>query len=922
MATISTNDIKIRYDIDLSKLQQATEAFDRITAEERQLLAELAKLKRQFDDVGGAGKAAPEKMIPPTKAAAGSIADLESKVRKLNSEVKNTNIANADYAGKVKQLKAAQDELKKATDNLNSSLKNVKETTQQAGGGMSQFQAIAGKAGAALAGIFAASKIIEFGQAVVETTIKFESMQKAIDFASGSAEMGNKNFEFIRETAQKLGLDLRGAVEGYKTFASASNLAGQSSQETNRQFAAVAKAAQVMGLSAEDTKGAFLALGQMMSKGNVQAEELRGQLGERLVGAFGIAAKAMGVTTGELNKMLQKGQVLASDFLPKFATELENTFGKGNEQVTTLAASQNRFNSSIDQLILAIGNKLNPFLKGAYDLAAGIAANLAKAGGETSAERQAKFNAEAVAQKRIETELTRETIKLDQQRIVKITAANLDDIRKKIALNQLLGIEGRIEAQMLKVSEARISAAGTMSSRLQMNLTKQENELKILQAMEEQYSKIAGVIINTPVLASPEDVKEKAKRDKEEYERRLKLLQLERELSSIINKIRYDNKIDLLREEFKAEDKFLKDVYKLQVQYAALGVEAAKDGIEKTRLEKELNRVQTIRDLKSETQDVLDAIKKQREENAKFEAEKTKAQEERTSKRQKVNFEIEQLEIDLLEKLDELDKKFAKERDDRKKKELDERIEEVQKGIELAQTLSDGSFKLFQARINNEMALNEKRYEQEIRLADGNQQKIDEINQRREEKERELKMKAWKAEQTAAVARVIFETASIVAKWSSSPVTLPLAALTLFNQAAQIGFIMAQPVPEFAEGTKGKPFKGGKAIVGERGVEKVVTESGKVYFTPASATLVDLPKGSQVIPNHALSRQELFLANHYANRNSSSGSPVVGEIRELGSILKSLPITQLSMDERGFEKFIRTPRRTTKILNNRFRTDS
>jgi len=105
-------------------------------------------------------------------------------------------------------------------------------------------------------------------------------------------------------------------------------------------------------------------------------------------------------------------------------------------------------------------------------------------------------------------------------------------------------------------------------------------------------------------------------------------------------------------------------------------------------------------------------------------------------------------------------------------------------------------------------------------------------------------------------------------------------------------------------------------------VEKVVTESGKVYFTPPTATLVDLPKGAQVIPNHALSRQELFLANHYANRSSGGGSPVVGEIRELGSILKSLPITQVSMDEKGFEKFIRTPRRTTRILNNRFRSDS
>ncbi len=398
MATISTNDIKIRYVVETSNLEAAAQAFDKLSAEEKQALAEL---------------------------------------KKFNQESQNTN-------------------------------KSVGE-----------LGSIAGKVGGVLGGLFAVGQIKQFASAVLETTIKFEAMKKAIDFASGSAEMGNKNFEFIRQTAQKLGLDLRGAVEGYKTFASAANLAGQSSQETNRQFAAVAKAAQVMGLTAEDTKGAFLALGQMMSKGNVQAEELRGQLGERLVGAFGIAAKAMGVTTGELNKMLQKGQVLAADFLPKFATELENTFGKGNTQVTTLAASQNRFNSSIDELILAIGNKLNPFLKGAYDLAAGIATELAKAGGETTAEKNAKFNAEAVAQKRIETELTKETIKLDQQRIVKITAANLEDIRKKIAINQLLGMDSRIQAQMVKLSEARIAAAGSLNSRLQINTRSNINNIVI-----------------------------------------------------------------------------------------------------------------------------------------------------------------------------------------------------------------------------------------------------------------------------------------------------------------------------------------------------------------------------------------------------------------------------------------------------------
>jgi tape measure domain-containing protein len=51
-----------------------------------------------------------------------------------------------------------------------------------------------------------------------------------------------------------------------------------------------------------DQRGIFKALEQMLSKGNVQAEELRGQLGERLPGAIYFSAKALGVTTRELNK--------------------------------------------------------------------------------------------------------------------------------------------------------------------------------------------------------------------------------------------------------------------------------------------------------------------------------------------------------------------------------------------------------------------------------------------------------------------------------------------------------------------------------------------------------------------------------------------------------------------------------------------
>ena len=844
MATISNNDIKIRYVVETSNLEAAAQAFDRLSNEEKQALADL---------------------------------------KKFNQESQSTNKS------------------------------------------MGELGSIAGKVGGVLGGLFAVGQIKQFASAVVETTVKFESMRKAIDFASGSMEAGAKNFEFIRDLANRLGLDLRATAEGYKTFASASNLAGQSSQETNRQFAAVAKAAQVMGLSAEDTKGAFLALGQMMSKGNVQAEELRGQLGERLVGAFGIAAKAMGVTTGELNKMLQKGQVLAADFLPKFATELENTFGKGNTQVTSLAASQNRFNSSIDQLILAIGNKLNPFLKGAYDLAAGITSALAAAGEGSAAEKQRRFDAEAIAAKRIQLELVKETFKLDQTNTVKITAYNVENIRKQISRNQLLGMEEKINAQMVKLEQARIAAAGSFNTKTKANIQAQENELAILKAQEEQYAKIAGAIINTP--APPPPIDEKAakaaqKFEEDQYARKLQLLRLTRELAELNIKINFDNKIDIIREQYKAEKKYLNDAYNLQVEYSGKGVQAATDAIKATDKERTLNKVETIRDLKDETQSTLDAINKQRIENAKFEQDKTKAQEDRKVKKEKLDYELEELDLKHQEKMDELDKQFSEERKKRAKEEEEEKQQLREKAFQLGQTIMQGSFDLYQAGLSKELASIGKRYEEEVRLADGNKQRLTEIEAEKAAKEKEIRTKQFQAEQAAAVARVIFETASQVAKWSSNPVTAPLAALTLAVQAAQIGFILAQPVPEFAEGTKGKPFKGGKAMVGERGVEKVVTESGKVYFTPPTATLVDLPKGSHVIPNHALSKQEIYWGSMQSGRQSNSGSPMIGKLDELGSILKGLPITQLNMDERGFEKFIRTPRRTTKILNNRFRTEN
>lgn len=73
---------------------------------------------------------------------------------------------------------------------------------------------------------------------------------------------------------------------------------------------------------------------------------MRGQLGERLFGAFNLAAKSMGMTTQEMNKALEQGQVLAKDLLPKITpmiSEMANANGALATQLESARTAENRF---------------------------------------------------------------------------------------------------------------------------------------------------------------------------------------------------------------------------------------------------------------------------------------------------------------------------------------------------------------------------------------------------------------------------------------------------------------------------------------------------------------------------------------------------------------------------------------------------
>ena len=192
-------------------------------------------------------------------------------------------------------------------------------------------------------------------KAIYEASAAGERLRTMLDFSTGGN--GAREIEYLREVTAKLGLEFASTSRAYGQFQAAAKGTALEGQKARDIFESVAKASAVMGLSTEQSSGALLALQQMISKGTVQAEELRGQLGERLPGAFQIAAKAMGVTTAELGKMLEQGQVVADVFLPKFAAALEqNLGGAADKAADRLDAAVNRFDNAWERLKQSVGD--------------------------------------------------------------------------------------------------------------------------------------------------------------------------------------------------------------------------------------------------------------------------------------------------------------------------------------------------------------------------------------------------------------------------------------------------------------------------------------------------------------------------------------------------------------------------------------
>ncbi|EJQ0652509.1 tape measure protein [Escherichia coli] len=236
------------------------------------------------------------------------------------------------------------------SDRAASSLDNLSSAAVRAAGAFISFQAV-----------------LSAYQRVMEVGLQRASSERSIDFVFGDQSTQVK--KFIQDLTQITGMDTTETQAQFASFgASAKNTMGLEGSE--ELFKNLTGYSRLMGRSDEQIQRALTAVSQMASKGQVMAEELKGQLSEALPGATQAFAKALGLTEKQLFDKMKNGDVKASDALPKFAKELGSQINSRggwkaiqDSTQTMLGNLKNTWNNSLTDIFRGSEDGLQDFTR-------------------------------------------------------------------------------------------------------------------------------------------------------------------------------------------------------------------------------------------------------------------------------------------------------------------------------------------------------------------------------------------------------------------------------------------------------------------------------------------------------------------------------------------------------------------------------
>ncbi|HFP4878621.1 TPA: tape measure protein [Escherichia coli] len=318
--------------------KKINQTFNRL--EERAKSTKVFKFKTQVEETV---KAARQPRISGSRAITAAHSMNMSKLGDINPLM--AKMFKAQYyslSGRANKLgnEAFNRELAKLNQSLRETLSKFNKTTsknnhsENASNGLDVLATSAIKAGTA---IYSFQTALEAYKKVMEIGLKKEASQRAAQFVLGD-EGAKRATDFVKNLANNTGVD---QIETLSSFAKFSAGAGDMNTDQKESlFSNVIGTSRLIGLSTDEINGILKAFEQMASKGKIQAEELRGQLGDRMAGAFQLFARSLGMTTEQLDKAMKDGKVLSKDVLPKVSAEMGRMIDKAGGWEKIIASTQ------------------------------------------------------------------------------------------------------------------------------------------------------------------------------------------------------------------------------------------------------------------------------------------------------------------------------------------------------------------------------------------------------------------------------------------------------------------------------------------------------------------------------------------------------------------------------------------------------
>ena len=271
-----------------------------------------------------------------------------------------------NFSAQLRAFANAIDSAERETNKLASAATQASGASRGLSGAMSALSQIG--LGVSLAGI--TYGLVSAGKASLQLAMDMEQTKIAFTTMTGSATIAQQHLNELRDFAARTPFQFTDLVESSKQM----QAFGFSAQEVVPMLTDIGDAVAALGGGSERIQRVTLALGQMQNLGHVSGRDML-QLVEAGIPAWKYLADAIGVTTGEVQKMSEKGLIPADQAIQAILAGMHEDFGGlMAKQAETAAGKISNLVDALESYGTKIGEEMLPVTYKLTDALAGLVA--------------------------------------------------------------------------------------------------------------------------------------------------------------------------------------------------------------------------------------------------------------------------------------------------------------------------------------------------------------------------------------------------------------------------------------------------------------------------------------------------------------------------------------------------------------------